>query len=322
MYKVNASLNVPGGKPFPILIGALMPKMLELCGELCDGTLTWMSGPKHLATSVVPILQRASKAAKREMPRVICSLPVCVTDDVEGAKQQAQKLFGHYGFLPVYRACLDAEGAAGPIDVALIGPEKQVQAGLERVRDAGAERLLRGDLSRSERRRFDGAQLWPAQVVSRLPLRVRRIVAARPLRGRFRPAVSESSMTGWVTTLRVFAALIAVRALTNLFKPFGAGNAFVFFGQKLTSPAGMWLAALVGVLMLVYAWGAWSLRRWSLPMAVAYALFVALNIPLFVVFNGMPERGFRVVGLLFLLIGVGVTSGAAYLLWAHRNELA
>ena len=138
MYKVNASLNVPGGKPFPILIGALMPKMLELCGELCDGTLTWMSGPKHLATSVVPILQRASKAAKREMPRVICSLPVCVTDDVEGAKQQAQKLFGHYGFLPVYRACLDAEGAAGPIDVALIGPEKQVQAGLERVRDAGA----------------------------------------------------------------------------------------------------------------------------------------------------------------------------------------
>ena len=129
-------------------------------------------------------------------------------------------------------------------------------------------------------------------------------------------------MTGWVTTLRVFAALIAVRALTNIFKPFGAGNAFVFFGQKLTSPPGMWLAALVGVLMLVYAWGAWSLRRWSLPMAVAYALFVALNIPLFVVFNGMPERGFRVVGLLFLLIGVGVTSGAAYLLWAHRNELA
>jgi F420-dependent oxidoreductase-like protein len=137
-YKVNASLNVPGGKPFPILIGALMPKMLELCGELCDGTLTWMSGPKHLSTNVVPILQRASKAAKREMPRVIVSLPVCVTDDAAAAKEQAQKLFGHYGFLPVYRACLDAEGAAGPVDVALIGSEKEVQSGLERVRDAGA----------------------------------------------------------------------------------------------------------------------------------------------------------------------------------------
>jgi hypothetical protein len=129
-------------------------------------------------------------------------------------------------------------------------------------------------------------------------------------------------MSGWVKTLRVFAVLIALRALTNVFKPFGAGNAFVFFGQMLTSTAGMWLAALVGVLMLAYAWGAWNLRRWALPMAVAYAAFVALNIPLFIVFNGMPGAGYRMLGVLFLLIGVGVTSGAAYLLWAHRQELA
>jgi F420-dependent oxidoreductase-like protein len=138
MYNVNASLKVPGGRPFPLMIGALMPKMLELCAELCEGTLTWMSGPKYLSQTIVPTLQRASRAAGRPMPRVLCSLPVCVTDDVEGAKQQGQKAFGHYGMLPVYRACLDAEGAATPVDVALVGPEKQVRAGLERVRDAGA----------------------------------------------------------------------------------------------------------------------------------------------------------------------------------------
>lgn len=138
MYKVNANLNVPGRKPFPLLVGALMPKMLELCGQLCDGTLTWMAGPKYLSETIVPVLERSSKAAGRAMPRVICSLPVCVTDDVEGAKQSAQKLFGHYGMLPVYRACLDGEGAATPIDVALIGPEDKVKAGLARARDAGA----------------------------------------------------------------------------------------------------------------------------------------------------------------------------------------
>jgi len=38
----------------------------------------------------------------------------------------------------VYRACLDAEGVAGPADIALIGEEKTVRAGLERMRDAGA----------------------------------------------------------------------------------------------------------------------------------------------------------------------------------------
>jgi len=138
MYSVHATLNVPGGKPFPLMIGALMPQMLELCGALCDGTLTWMSGPKHVASNIVPVLAKAAETAGREMPRVICSLPVCVTDDKDGAKDAGAKAFGHYNLLPVYRACLDAEGAEGPVDVALIGTEKEVSAGLTRIRDAGA----------------------------------------------------------------------------------------------------------------------------------------------------------------------------------------
>ena len=40
--------------------------------------------------------------------------------------------------LPVYRACLDEEGASGPADLALVGTEKEVEAGLARLRDAGA----------------------------------------------------------------------------------------------------------------------------------------------------------------------------------------
>jgi hypothetical protein len=40
--------------------------------------------------------------------------------------------------LPVYRACLDAEGVAGPADLALAGDEAAVRNGLERLADAGA----------------------------------------------------------------------------------------------------------------------------------------------------------------------------------------
>jgi alkanesulfonate monooxygenase SsuD/methylene tetrahydromethanopterin reductase-like flavin-dependent oxidoreductase (luciferase family) len=69
---------------------------------------------------------------------VVSSLPICVTNDPAAAKESAAKAFQVYGVLPVYRACLDAEGASGPADIALIGDEKVVRAGLERMRDAGA----------------------------------------------------------------------------------------------------------------------------------------------------------------------------------------
>jgi len=137
-YNVNAPLNLPDGKPLKIMVGALMPKMLELCGELCDGTLTWMTGPKHLAASVVPVMAAAASKAGRDMPRVVCSLPVCVTDNRDAARAFAAKQFEIYGTLPVYRACLDAEGAAGPADIALIGNENEVREGLHRVAQSGA----------------------------------------------------------------------------------------------------------------------------------------------------------------------------------------
>ena len=91
----------------------------------------------------------------------------------------------------------------------------------------------------------------------------------------------------------------------------------------LSSAAGLWLAAAVGLLMLAYAWGAWNLRRWALPMGVAYAVFVVLNIVLFAAFQnlvGQPQ--YWLLGALFTLIGVGVTGTAAYLLYSHRHELA
>ena len=43
--------------------------------------------------------------------------------------------------LPSYRAMLDREGVAGPADLAIVGDEQAVRAGIARVRDAGATDL-------------------------------------------------------------------------------------------------------------------------------------------------------------------------------------
>lgn len=133
----NGSINIPGATPCPVLVAALGPKMLELAGMLADGTVTWMTGAATLAELTVPTITKAAAAAGRPAPRIGASLPVCVTSDSDASRARAAKVFQVYGILPSYRAMLDREGAAGPEDVAIIGDEATVRAGVEQVADAG-----------------------------------------------------------------------------------------------------------------------------------------------------------------------------------------
>jgi alkanesulfonate monooxygenase SsuD/methylene tetrahydromethanopterin reductase-like flavin-dependent oxidoreductase (luciferase family) len=121
-----------------VLVAALAPTMLRLAGTLADGTITWMTGPATLADHIVPSITRAASDAGRKPPRVACSLPVCVTNDVDGARERAGKVFSIYGTLPSYRAMLDREGAAGPPDVAIVGDEDAVARQIATIADAGA----------------------------------------------------------------------------------------------------------------------------------------------------------------------------------------
>jgi F420-dependent oxidoreductase-like protein len=134
----NASINIPGVEAPPVVIAALAPLMLKLAGTMADGTVTWMTGPATLAEHTVPAITAAAAGAGRPAPRVVVGLPVCVTDDADGARARAAKTFAMYGFLPSYRAMLDREGAEGPADVAIVGDEATVAAGIRRVADAGA----------------------------------------------------------------------------------------------------------------------------------------------------------------------------------------
>lgn len=133
--RVGLTVPVPGRVPF--LLAALGPQMLRLAGEQADGTVLWMTGPATVAGHVVPTITAAARAAGRPDPRVVCMLPVCVSDDPGGARDRAARVFGMYGQLPSYRAMLDREGAAGPADVAITGDEDTVSAQITGLAEAG-----------------------------------------------------------------------------------------------------------------------------------------------------------------------------------------
>ncbi len=128
-------IEVPA--PPQVIVAALGSAMLELAGEVADGTATWMTGPKTLAEHIVPTIRTAADRAGRPAPRVIAALPVCVTDEVAAARERADEVFSIYGTLPSYRAMLDLEGAAGPGDAAIVGDEAAVRAVLEDLEAAG-----------------------------------------------------------------------------------------------------------------------------------------------------------------------------------------
>ena len=111
--------------------------MLELAGRVGDGTDTWMVGPETLAAHIVPSINRAAEGADRPRPQIAAGLPVCVTDDLEKARERAAERFVMYGGLPSYRAMLDREGAGGPEDIAVIGSAAEVADRLAGVSESG-----------------------------------------------------------------------------------------------------------------------------------------------------------------------------------------
>lgn len=137
-YRVHATVEQlgPAGGP-PVLLAALAPVMLKLAGSVADGTVTWMTGPRTIGDHIAPRLAAAAEEAGRPAPRVVCSLPVAVTEDPDGARQLAAKVFAVYDGLPSYKAMLNKEGAAGPGDVAIVGDDETVAAAVRGLADVG-----------------------------------------------------------------------------------------------------------------------------------------------------------------------------------------
>jgi 5,10-methylenetetrahydromethanopterin reductase len=141
----HIGLSVPMKGRVPVLLAALAPQMLRLAGSRTDGTVLWMTGPATVRDYVIPIINAAAAAAGRDQPRVVCVLPVCVSDDPQAARDRANHVFAIYGQLPSYRAMLDKEGAAGPGDIAITGSEDQVTEQIEALAAAGVTDFVAGE---------------------------------------------------------------------------------------------------------------------------------------------------------------------------------
>lgn len=121
-----------------VLVAAMGPRMLSMTGERTDGTILWLSGPRTISTTILPALSAAASSAGRAAPRVVAGLPVCVTSKPDEVREAIASALATYATLPSYRAMLDAEGAAGPADVAIVGSAAEVEARLRSLADAGA----------------------------------------------------------------------------------------------------------------------------------------------------------------------------------------
>ena len=150
--RASIGLSVPRTGTVPVMLAAMGQAMLRLAGERTAGTILWMTGPATTRDYVVPTINAAAEQAGRPTPRVVCILPVCVTDDPDGARARAAKVFEIYGQLPSYRAMLDREGAEGPADVAIVGNEDQVVGQIKALADCGVTDFVAGEYARGNER--------------------------------------------------------------------------------------------------------------------------------------------------------------------------
>ena len=85
----------------------------------------------------------------------------------------------------------------------------------------------------------------------------------------------------------------------------------------------MIIGPLFGLYLLIYAAGIWRMRRYALPMAWAYATYVVVNLLLFNVRTPRPPgRGFLIFGLVYMVVAIGVSTGAAWALSKRKDALA
>ena len=135
-YRVEGGFAVPGAAPVSVLVGALSPRMVRVAGELADGVITWLAGPRTLDSVIVPQLQAAAGGR-----RVVAAVPVAVTDDPEAARATADELFARYNGLENYRRVFEREGVASVAQLAAVGSESEVEKQLQRFADAGVTDL-------------------------------------------------------------------------------------------------------------------------------------------------------------------------------------
>src|SRR3954463_8438170 len=142
-------VRVAGGTPVPVYVAAMGPKALQVTGELADGTLPFIAGPRAIAEFIEPTIAKAAADAGRPKPRVIASVPVLVSDDVDSARNFAAEQLAFYAKIPSYEKVIAREGVDTVADLAVVGPAESVTRQLRRYLNAGATDVVLSALDRA-----------------------------------------------------------------------------------------------------------------------------------------------------------------------------
>lgn len=134
---------VPGAQPpVPLLVAAMGPQALRVSGELADGILPFLAGPRALAEDIVPAVTAAAEAAGRPAPRIVALVPGVVTADAGAVREKATEALALYERIPSYQRVIERSGGTRAADLAVIGDEEVVAAEVRRYREAGATEVV------------------------------------------------------------------------------------------------------------------------------------------------------------------------------------
>ncbi|GGO99017.1 putative monooxygenase (luciferase-like) [Wenjunlia tyrosinilytica] len=148
--------TVPGAEPpVPLLVAAMAPQALRASGELADGILPLLAGPRALGEHIVPAVTAAAEAAGRLAPRIVAFVPGVVTADIEAVRETATEKLAFYEQFPSYQRVIGLSGGTRAADLAVIGDEETVATEVRRYREAGATEVVftATDLGNEEDRR-------------------------------------------------------------------------------------------------------------------------------------------------------------------------
>ena len=138
-FRVHNPLDITDVAPTPILLAALGPLMLKLCGERADGTILWMADERAIGSHIVPSLTGAAAAAGRPMPRVVAGIPVCLCadDEIEVAVARTNRILSEAEVSPNYQQLLERGDARTVGDILVAGSEATIDRRLRSFADAG-----------------------------------------------------------------------------------------------------------------------------------------------------------------------------------------
>jgi alkanesulfonate monooxygenase SsuD/methylene tetrahydromethanopterin reductase-like flavin-dependent oxidoreductase (luciferase family) len=122
-------------------------KALQVTGELADGTLPYLAGPRTIAEFIEPAISKSATDAGRRKPKIIAQVPVILSGDVDAARKFAAEQLSFYEAIPSYQKVIAREGIAGAAELAAVGSAESVRRQLQSYLDAGATDVVLSGLA-------------------------------------------------------------------------------------------------------------------------------------------------------------------------------